>query len=77
VPRVRDRLADAEVPLRVYQRLQSPGIIDWVALQRVINESARRNNEKAALSCRRLSGSNATAFRGDLSTPAPGNCGDE
>ena len=37
VPRVRDRVAEAEVPLRVYQRLQSPGIIDWAALQRVIN----------------------------------------
>jgi putative transposase len=50
VPRVRERATDTEVPLRVYQRLQSPGIIDWVALQRVINGISTAKYEKAALS---------------------------
>jgi len=47
---VRDRQSDAEVPLRVYQRLQSPGVIDWAALQRVINGISTAKYEKAALS---------------------------
>jgi transposase-like protein len=50
VPRVRNRGTDEEVPLQAYQRLQSPTVIDHLALQRVINGISTGKYEKAALS---------------------------
>jgi transposase-like protein len=49
VPRVRDRIADTEVSLRTYQRLQSPGVIDDLAFRRVINGLSMGRYEKAAI----------------------------
>lgn len=50
VPRVRNRRTGIEVPLKSYQRLQSPTVIDHLALQRVINGISTGKYEKAALS---------------------------
>jgi transposase-like protein len=50
VARVRNRRTDAEVPLASYQPLQSPTVIDHLALQRVINGISTGKYEKAALS---------------------------
>jgi putative transposase len=50
VPRVRNRRTGEEVPLKAYQRLQSPTVIDHLALQRVINGISTGKYEKAALS---------------------------
>src|SRR3974390_3079064 len=48
VPRVRNRRTDEEVPLKANQRLQSPTVIDHLALQRVINGISTGKYEKAA-----------------------------
>jgi len=48
VPRVRDLLAKEEIPLRSYERLQSPGHVDEVALSRVINGISQGKYERAA-----------------------------
>ena len=50
VPRARNRRSDEEVPLRTYQRLQSPTVIDELALNRVINGVSCGKYERAALS---------------------------
>lgn len=49
VPRVRDVVENYEVPLAVYNRLQSPQVIDQVVLSRVINGISQRKYEHAAL----------------------------
>lgn len=50
VPRVRDRQTNTEVPLRSYQRLQQPGVLEELALRRVINGISMRKYEQAAVS---------------------------
>jgi len=50
VRRVRNRLTREEIPLKSYQRLQSPAVIDHLALQRVINGISTGKYEKAAVS---------------------------
>ena len=49
VPRVRHKVLNREVPLSSYERLQSPQVIDDMALRRVINGMAQGNYEKAAI----------------------------
>lgn len=49
VPRVRNVKTKTEVPLKTYERLQSPQVIDKMALSRVINGMSQRNYEKAAI----------------------------
>ncbi len=49
VPRVRDVVKEMEVPLASYERLQSPQLIDDMALSRVIHGMSQRNYEKAAI----------------------------
>lgn len=48
VPRVRDVLRGEEVPLKSYDRLQSPGHVDEVAFRRVINGISQGKYEQAA-----------------------------
>lgn len=48
VPRVRDLRASEEVPLQSYERLQSPQVVDDMALSRVIHGMSQRNYEKAS-----------------------------
>lgn len=50
VPRVRGGRAGADVRLKSYARLQSPTVIDDLALRRVINGISMRKYEEAALS---------------------------
>ncbi len=50
VPRVRDRRTNREVPLASYQRLQAPGLLEQLALKRVINGVSMGKYEEAALS---------------------------
>ena len=50
VPRVRNLKAKAEVQLKSYERLQSPQVIDDMALSRVINGMSQRDYAKAAIS---------------------------
>lgn len=50
VPRVRNRRKGEEVALATYQRLQSPTVIDQLALSRVINGISAGKYERAALS---------------------------
>jgi transposase-like protein len=50
VPRVRNREYDEEMPLKSYQRLQNPAVIDELALNRVINGVSAGKYERAALS---------------------------
>jgi hypothetical protein len=49
VPRVRHKPLNREVPLRGYERLQSPQVIDDIVLRRVINGIAQGRYEKAAI----------------------------
>lgn len=49
VPRVRNRRTNEEIPLRSYQRLQHPGLIDEVILKRVLKGISQRNYEEAAI----------------------------
>jgi transposase-like protein len=48
VPRVRDVMADQEVPLQSYERLQNPAHLDELALSRVINGISQGKYERAA-----------------------------
>jgi len=48
VPRVRDVMADQEVPLQSYERLQNPKHLDELALSRVINGISQGKYERAA-----------------------------
>lgn len=48
VPRVRDIEADEEVQLKSYEGLQSPQVVDDMALARVIHGMSQRNYEKAS-----------------------------
>lgn len=48
VPRVRDMEAGEEVPLRSYERLQSPAHLDEIALSRVINGISQGKYERAS-----------------------------
>ena len=50
VPRVRNRRVNEEVPLPSYQRLQKPGVLEEMALKRVINGISTGKYEDAALS---------------------------
>lgn len=50
VPRVRGGREGAEVRLKSYERLQSPAVIDDLALRRVINGISMKKYEEAALS---------------------------
>jgi transposase-like protein len=50
VPRVRNRMTNEEVSLSSYTRLQKPGVLEQLALQRVINGVSMRKYEEAALS---------------------------
>jgi transposase-like protein len=50
VPRVRNRRENVEVPLRSYERLQHPGVLEEMALRRVINGISMGKYEEAALS---------------------------
>jgi transposase-like protein len=47
VPRVRNVAADEEVPLKAYQQLQSPQVIDDMVLGRVINGISQGKYERA------------------------------
>jgi transposase-like protein len=49
VPRVRNLKTKTEVQLRAYERLQSPQVIDDMALSRVINGMSQRDYQKAAI----------------------------
>jgi putative transposase len=49
VPRVRNMAAKEEVPLQSYERLQSPQLIDQMALTRVIHGISQRDYERAAI----------------------------
>lgn len=49
VPRARNIVTNVEVPLRSYERLQSPQLVDDMALSRVIHGMSQRNYEKAAV----------------------------
>lgn len=49
VPRVRNRKTDKEVPLASYERLQHPGLIDEMALKRVMKGISQRDYEEAAV----------------------------
>jgi transposase-like protein len=50
VPRARNRRTGEEMTLRSYERLQSPRVIEDLALRRVINGISMRKYEEAALS---------------------------
>ena len=50
VPRARNRRTGKEMTLRSYERLQSPRVIEDLALRRVINGISMRKYEEAALS---------------------------
>lgn len=50
VPRVRNPRTGKEIPLKSYERLQSPRLIEDLALRRVINGISMRKYEEAALS---------------------------
>lgn len=50
VPRARDVSTNTEVQLRSYERLQSPQLVDEMALSRVMHGMSQRNYEKAAVS---------------------------
>jgi len=47
VPRVRNKVLGVEVPLKSYDRLQSPGLIDDMVLSRVINGISQGKYERA------------------------------
>lgn len=49
VPRVRNVVTKTEVPLKSYERLQSPQLVDEMALSRVIHGMSQRNYQKAAV----------------------------
>jgi len=49
VPRVRNLALKEEVPLKSYERLQSPQLIDQMALTRVIRGISQRDYEEAAI----------------------------
>lgn len=49
VPRVRNLAAKEEVNLETYERLQSPQVVDAMALSRVMHGMSQRNYEQAAL----------------------------
>lgn len=49
IPRVRNRLTNQEIPLKSYQRLQQPGVVDEMALRRVLNGISQRRYERAAV----------------------------
>lgn len=49
VPRARNVVAKEEVPLKSYERLQNPQLLDDMALSRVIHGMSQRNYEKAAI----------------------------
>ena len=49
IPRVRKRKTNEEVPLKSHERLQHPGVIDMVALSRVLNGISHKNYEKAVI----------------------------
>jgi putative transposase len=49
VPRVRDRKTNKEVPLKSYQELQDPGIIDDMVLKRVMKGISQGSYETAAI----------------------------
>jgi transposase-like protein len=49
VPRVRRKDTDEEVPLASYIRLQQPGVIEEMALKRVLNGVSQGNYREAAL----------------------------
>jgi transposase-like protein len=49
VPRARNVVTNAEVQLRSYERLQSPQLVDEMALSRVIHGMSQRNYQKAAI----------------------------
>lgn len=49
VPRVRNTETNSEVQLKSYERLQSPHMVDDMALHRVIHGMSQRNYEKAAV----------------------------
>ena len=49
VPRVRNQLLKEEVPLQSYERLQSPQLIDQLALTRVIRGMSQRDYEEASI----------------------------
>jgi putative transposase len=49
VPRVRNLKTKTEVQLKAYARLQSPQVVDDMALRRVINGMSQRNYQKAAI----------------------------
>jgi transposase-like protein len=50
VPRVRRKDTDEEIPLASYIRLQEPGVIEEMALKRVLNGVSQANYRDAALS---------------------------
>lgn len=50
VPRLRNLRTKTEVQLKAYERLQSPQLIDEMALSRVINGMSQKNYSKAAIS---------------------------
>jgi transposase-like protein len=47
VPRVRNKTLNVEVPLKAYERLQSPQVIDDIVLSRVINGISQGKFERA------------------------------
>lgn len=49
VPRARNIVTKSEVSLKSYERLQSPQLVDAMALSRVIHGMSQRNYEKAAV----------------------------
>jgi transposase-like protein len=49
IPRVRNRQTNREIPLESYQRLQQPGVVDEMALQRVLKGISQRQYEEAAI----------------------------
>lgn len=49
VPRARNVVTNAEVQLKSYERLQSPQLVDEMALSRVIYGMSQRNYQKAAI----------------------------
>lgn len=49
VPRARNVQTNSEIQLKSYERLQSPQLVDEMALSRVIHGMSQRNYEKAAV----------------------------
>jgi len=49
-PRVRHKKTNREIPLKKYKRLQDPGVINGIALSRVLNGISHGNYEKAVVS---------------------------